>query len=263
MSFKIKPLDNQVSREPTTIIVHPAQVVLCAGIGSGKTTLIINLLINVAFFKGFFDRIIIFSPLPLRLDPKWKKLLKMKGVLRAKPTEVAPDVIQLWDTMDVVKKEDPRRINPDDIYTEFDAEALTEFLEEQKDNLESGASRVCVIFEDCPGLDMFSGKNGKLMQKLATTLRHYQCTVFYCTQSYMLIPRTIRNNCTHLVVWDIQNILERRKIHAEHPMVGSFDNFNKLFDELMNTGVHPFIFFNFRNPPRKQIVLNFDRIIET
>jgi hypothetical protein len=122
---------------------------------------------------------------------------------------------------------------------------------------------LCVVFEDCPGLDMFSGKKGKIMQRLATTLRHYQTTVFYCTQSYMLLPRTIRNNCTHMIVWNIQNIGERKRIHAEHPMVGSFDKFNHLFDTLMRTPGHPFIFFNFRNPIGKQIVLNFDLIVGT
>jgi hypothetical protein len=268
MSYSIVPLDNQVPSEPKTIIVHPAQVVLCAPIGSGKTTLLNNLFRKSVFFKGFFDRIVIFSPLPLWLDAKWQGLLDMKGVLRKKPSPKGTDntnLIPLYDNDGTGKKrkKDPRRINPADIHIEFDPDALQDILEEQKDALEEGSYRLCVVFEDCPGLDMFTGKKGKIMLKLATTLRHYQCTTFYCTQSYMLLPRTVRNNCTHMIVWNIQNIGERRRIHAEHPMVGGFDKFNNLFDALMRTNGHPFIFFNFRNPIGKQIVLNFDVIVDT
>jgi hypothetical protein len=66
-----------------------------------------------------------------------------------------------------------------------------------------------------------------------------------------------------MIVWNIQNINERRRLHAEHPLVGSFENFNNLFDNLMRTPGHPFIFLNFRNPIGKQIILNFDRIVDT
>lgn len=266
--YSIDQLDSQGEKEPTTIIKHPSQCVLTAPICSGKTTLLINLFIKKAFFCGFFDRIVIFSPLPLSLDPKWNLLLNKKGVLRKKQYPKAPDrtnLIQLYDAdaFGGKREKDPRRINPADVHSEFEPEVLDQILEEQKEVLENGSYRMAVIFEDCPGLDMFHGRKGKLMQKLATTLRHYQTTTFYCTQSYMLIPRTIRNNCRNMIVWNIQNIGERKKIWAEHPMVGSFENFNRLFDSLMQSGPHPFIHFNFQNRIGEQIILNFDRIVST
>lgn len=271
MKYTIDQLDDQVSREPSTIITHPAQVIATAPVGSGKTTLLNNLFRKKVFFKGFFDQIVIFSPLPLDLDPKWAGLLEMKHVLRKPPQPKLrvdnTNLIQLYDaspsTGENMRDTNPRRINPDDIYTEFDGDALMELLERQEERLKEGSFRLCIVFEDCPGLQCFVGKNGKVMQRLATLLRHYQATVFYCTQSYMLMPRTIRNNCTHMIVWNIQNISERRRIHAEHPMVGTFEKFNALFDTLMNTPGHPFIFFNFRNPVGSQVVLNFDRIVAT
>ena len=267
MSYSIDALDNQVSPEITTIIKHPAQAILGAPVGSGKSTLLNNLFRKSVFFKGFFDQIVIFSPLPLELDPKWQGLLEMNGVLRKRPSVKAPDqtnLIQLYDTdYSGKRKKDPRRINPNDIHIDFDPDVLADILAKQEEARKEGDYRLCVVFEDCPGLDMFSGKKGKVMQKLATTLRHYQCTVFYATQSYMLLPRTVRNNCTHMILWNIQNIGERKRLHAEHPLVGSFDNFNDLFDALMRTLGHPFIFLNFRNPIGSQVVLNFDRVVDT
>ena len=100
MSYSIDQLDDQVCTEPSTIITHPAQVVLCAPVGSGKTTLLNNLFRKIVFFKGFFDRIVIFSPLPLELDPKWQGLLDMKGVLRKKPSPKAPDRMNLHQLYD-------------------------------------------------------------------------------------------------------------------------------------------------------------------
>ena len=266
--YSIDQLDNQVNHEPTTILVHPTQCVLNAPVGSGKTTLLNNLFRKSVFFKGFFDRIVIFSPLPLERDPKWQGLLDMKHVLRKKPALKGPDrrnLIQLYNSDVNGSKidKDPRRINPADIHIEFDPDKLIEILEQQQEALDNGDYRLCVILEDCPSMDIFSGKKGKIMTKLATTLRHYQASVFYCTQSYMLLPRTVRNNCTHMIVWNVQNISERKRIHAEHPMVGSFENFDRLFDSLMRTPGHPFIFFNFRNPIGKQLILNFERIVST
>jgi hypothetical protein len=186
----------------------------------------------------------------------------MRGVLRKRPRDT--NLIQLYNTdAHTGKRQNSRQIKPADIHNEFDPEILSEILEQQEDALKEGSYRLCVIFEDCPGLDMLTGANGKIMRRLVTTLRHYQTTVLYCSQSYMLLPRTVRLNCTHMIVWNIQNIGERRRIHQEHPMVGSFDKFNTLFDALMRTSGHPFIFFNFRNPIGKQIVLNFDVIVDT
>lgn len=265
--YSIDPLDNQVSQKPSTIPTHPFQMVCTSPIGSGKSTLLINLFMKKAFFKGYFDRIVIFSPLPLELDPKWQTLLNTKHVLRKQPKTKKSedmDLIRLHDDGYGKASRDPRRINPEDVHIEFDADTLIEILESQKDALLSGDYRLAVIFEDSMGLELFAGKCGKTMLKLATLLRHYQTSVIYCSQSYIYLPPKIRNNCTSMIVWNIGNIAERKKIYAEHPMnIGSFNKFNELFDVLMQSGPHPFIHFRFLNPIGKQIVLNFDRIVPT
>ena len=58
--YQIKPLDSQVSQEPSLIPRHPCVLNIVSPIGTGKSTLGIRLVTEDVFFKGEFHRIIIF-----------------------------------------------------------------------------------------------------------------------------------------------------------------------------------------------------------
>lgn len=57
---------------------HEFSMLMIAPRGSGKTTLILNLVTKM--YKGFFHRIYVFSP-TMAGDPKWEAAKKIKGVL--------------------------------------------------------------------------------------------------------------------------------------------------------------------------------------
>ena len=57
---------------------HEFSMLMIAPRGSGKTTLILNLITKM--FKGYFHRIFVFSP-TMAGDPKWEAAKKIKGVL--------------------------------------------------------------------------------------------------------------------------------------------------------------------------------------
>ena len=257
---QIKAYDSQIKKAPTLIPKPPAQILLCSPIGSGKTTVLINMLLNEEFYKSYFHRIIIFAPTFDR-DDKWKKILKVRGLLRVTKEMKAQPTIQLWDgPSDVPAKSG--KIDPADIHLDYDVEVMHKVLEEQNEYLRNGIDhRLCVIFEDVLALGLFESKNLKTTTNLATTLRHSACTVIYCVQSYKLMPRVIRVNCTNLIVFKIQNTQERRKIHEEFPMIGDFNKWNKKFEELLEKD-YSFLHFNFQNPQGKQLIQNFDRFVD-
>ena len=191
--YSIKPLDSQISQEPSLIPRHPCVLNIVSPIGMGKSTLLIRL---VTEDVGKFHQIIIFSP-TFYLDPKWTNVLSIKGVLKKSPHEMAEETINL-----VAPQREKRRFSgrfpADDVFTEYDEEVLKNLVESQRDYEEmygkGGMPNVLVIFEDAAGLNLFTGKKGTAYIKLITTLRHYNISIWHAIQSYKLIPRTVRVN---------------------------------------------------------------------
>lgn len=67
---------------PEWMPMHEFFMLVVAPAGSGKTTLILNLLLRI--YTHYFNRIIVFSP-TIHNDQKWKYLTNQKNVLRANP----------------------------------------------------------------------------------------------------------------------------------------------------------------------------------
>src|SRR5215217_1822690 len=158
-----------------------------------------------------------------------------------------------------------RKIRENDVYTEYDKEVLADLVESQKEFQEMygkvGMPNVLIIFEDAAGLNLYSGKTGTRYIKLITTLRHYNISIWTAIQSYKLLPRTVRVNCTNLITFRICNKQELRKIHEEFPMVGDFNAWFDLFDDLTKEDFS-FVHLNLKNPPRFQLITNFDRFVD-
>ena len=246
----IKPLDSQVSQEPSRIPRHPCVLNIVSLIGMGKSTLLIRLITEDVFFRGKFHRIVIFSP-TCYLYPKWTSVLSIKGVLKKCPHEMAEETIDLVAPQRK-KRRFSGRIPAEDVYTEYDEEVLKNLVESQKDYQEiygkAGMPSVLVIFEDAAGLNLFSGKRGTAYIKLITTLRHCNISIWHAIQSYKLIPRTVRINCSNLIFFRICNKQELRKLHEEFPMVGDFNAWFNLFEKLTKED-YSFVHLNAKSAP--------------
>jgi hypothetical protein len=79
--FEVKAIPDDTEHQyppiPEELPQHEFTLGIIAPKGSGKTTLIVNLL---KFYHGYFHRIFIFSP-SVANDPKWDTILKTTGVL--------------------------------------------------------------------------------------------------------------------------------------------------------------------------------------
>ena len=124
----------------------------------------------------------------------------------------------------------------------------------------AGTPNSLIVFEDAAGLNLFSGKTGTRYIQLITTLRHYNISIWTAIQSYKLLPRTVRVNCTNLIFFRICNKQELQKIHEEIPMVSDFNTWFDLFQEL-TMEEYSFVHLNLANPPRFQLIQCFDRYV--
>jgi hypothetical protein len=213
---------------------HEFTLGIIAPKGSGKTTLIANLL---KFYKGYFHTILIFSP-TVASDEKWDyikqqpllaenlPLKKWLLKLQKKNHENNPVV---EDSKPEPKMEEHDPIIPEEyFYSDYDEDTLARIMEEQmaivrllksKGKSKHMANRLLIIFgmlftysDDLVGSTLFSNRRDSPFKMLNTNHRHYSASILMVSQAYKEIPsrkfliiETVRTNFSGLVVFEIPN----------------------------------------------------------
>jgi hypothetical protein len=113
---------------------------------------------------------------------------------------------------------------------------------------------IVIFFDDCQGSDLFKA-SGKL-SNLVIKHRHLGkieggalgCTLLFATQSYtsssMGLPKSIRTNLTHMMVFKNKNINELKAISSECAGEVSEESFFRLYDRAI-LNPHDFLFIDF------------------
>jgi hypothetical protein len=192
----IKAPDDKIRKapppiEPTEFLPqHPFRMYICAPSGSGKTNLLMNMLIR--FYKKYFHRIYIFSG-NYYDDDAYRVL-----------DDVLPED-QIIDNKDLID------------------DKLEEIFDEQSEDKNKNR-RVLIILDDF----MLQSRNSKPLQLILTRGRAKNISVIIINQNYKGSDPVIRTNCTHLLFFNT-NDDEIRKIHSEHGSDMEYDDFHKIF----------------------------------
>jgi len=171
LSEELKALDHQVDLGkgkpfPKSHFLY----LIIGGVGSGKTSLALNLLKIKKEDGGFrkaFNRIYVVSP-TAKYDDKWDKLIQEVddegNYYQECNDETIGEIIEKLET-----------------YNE-------EFKEEQKNKDKKPSS--LVIIDDC--VDSFSKRQKNKLNKLILTLRHLKTSVWIMSQKLNAVPQLIR-----------------------------------------------------------------------
>ena len=160
----LKPLDNtfNASNDPLLLNNNSSVYVINGRRGSGKSSLILNLLNNKIAYRKRFSNVFLISP-TAKSDGKFKKLVK----------ELDEDN-KYYDTLN-----------------EQNIEEILEFV--RSDNDENDKKNLhCLILDDVV-LDLPKSKSS-LINKIVITSRHLNMTIVIVTQKYNALPTIIRNN---------------------------------------------------------------------
>ena len=160
----LKPLDNtfNASNDPLLLNNNSSVYVINGRRGSGKSSLILNLLNNKIAYRKRFSNVFLISP-TAKSDGKFKKLVK----------ELDEDN-KYYDTLN-----------------EQNIEEILEFV--RSDNDENDKKNLhCLILDDVV-LDLPKSKSS-LLNKIVITSRHLNMTIVIVTQKYNALPTIIRNN---------------------------------------------------------------------
>lgn len=263
---KIQSLDDSKS-EPSLIPRLNSIVYLCAQTGSGKTNVLLNLLMNTSMWAQRFHQIFIICP-TFELDPKWELLLDSpilmvnhKLINAIKKENNGKSSTKLFDSYDE-QINYSKKIPSENIIKVVNTRLLTDLLEEQEHVIKKYGKgfndKILIVYDDTIGKTKF-WKDNKV-KDLIFTCRHYDISVLVTSQDYYQLPKPIRNNVKNLILFFTGNQRDLQLIYQENSSRLSWKEFQKVFVEVTSKPYN-FIFINKYNDFRHQIIDAFERFI--
>jgi hypothetical protein len=263
MSLEIKPLDKQkattISPIPQTSFVQ----YIVGGRGAGKSSMLINQLLNPGLLKGRFHEVYIISP-TAKLDAKFNILRdttitipnkKLISILKKQNRNALKNIL-----------DDPN--NPGDYSTlakevqfidDLDLDMLMDIINEQKYITENFgkqyANKILFVFDDMISSKLF---DNRIFKKFIFNSRHYEISTIILSQSYYGLPKALRLNVSQLILYEISNQKELKSIYEENNAGLNEKAFLELYQQVHDT---PYQFFNINyfNPRQHRLYQNFTK----
>ena len=172
---KIRSLDSQVNTEPSLVPKPSFLMYLCASRGSGKSTTLLNLLLNKDLLAGKFSQIYYISPTSA-LDSKIEVLKTTPGIIKPNTKLInklkEKGKIQILDS-GVQEREYSTSIPESNFIEEVDINLLRDLISEQKQIISTYgkdiADSILLIYDDCASETKFW--KSQQVQKLIDTLK--------------------------------------------------------------------------------------------
>ena len=265
---RIVALDNQVNTEPSLIPKMPFSMIVSASKGGGKSTLILNMLLNNSFYNGKFNQIFWISP-TAKLDSKTQVLKNTNGITtpnRPLITKINKEImkqlrgdntypkksitgdIEDYGTQLININEIPTNIPEDHFIENIDLRFLESLMESQKKVIakfgKELADTILIIFDDCIS-DRFFKTPASF--KYFLNSRHVKCSSIIATQMYHGIPKTLRLNCSAFVLFNTGNDKELKTIHEENNCSIIFKDWIRIY-KAVSMPQFGFLVINYMNP---------------
>jgi len=159
-------IKNNPYQDALIIPRHPFSCILNGRSGSGKSQLLVNLMARPQFFKGYFDIIFLVSPTAGAMD----------------------DLCQHLD------------LPPKRIINILDPETITKIMGIQEELINKNgidkAPKMLIIYDDCQSNARFLRSKPVIQSFIAG--RHYNVSVFLCSQSWTRTERVCRLQCSNV-----------------------------------------------------------------
>lgn len=266
MDLKIRPLDNQKDNNIDTKIKTPFSMYLNASKGGGKSTLILNLLLNENFLRKKFNRILWISPTS-KFDEKIQKHTNNQDILVE--NVLLKKLIKKLKSKDILNNPDfekrlPETFESDNIefYDKFNVEIIKDVISyNSKINEEFGkkfGDNILIIIDDAIESKIFKSETFK---NLMFKSRHYKISMIITSQSYFLLPKNLRLNMSYVVLFETGSKKEIEQIYEEHNTGLKPRGFYKMCSDLFEIPYN-FLVINYFNPKAKRFQNQFLNFID-
>ena len=213
---------------------HPSRVLVIGGSNCGKTNAILNVLTQYAKY----DKLHVYTA-----SDKQDKYRFLEDFFKDVKVNMA--------------------LNEDDIE---DNEKEAEEIMDIHDGLENlpnvkeldPAKKHIVLFDD---LNFAKAPDQQKMLEYFSKGRHNNVTPIYIAQSYFNIPKAIRLNASHIMLYDVDDVAEMREIAKKYARGIDFKQFKKLY-EVATKEPYCFLFIDkTKREPIERFRQNFDGIM--
>lgn len=233
---KIRSLDNQVNTKPSLVPRPSFLLYLCASRGSGKSTTLLNLLLNKDFLAGKFHQIYFISGTSA-LDSKIQVLKSTPGIqainkpLLKKLKEKGK--LQILDS-GVEEREYSSSIPEDNFIEEVNIDLLKDLIKEQKQIISNYgkdiADNILLIYDDTASETKFW--KSQAVQKAIFNSRHYKISMIITSQNYKSLPKPLRLNMSQVVLFSTSNEAELKCVYDENSSSLGFKDWLKIYREI-------------------------------
>jgi hypothetical protein len=203
---------------------------------SGKSNILVNLLLRDEFYNKDFDgdNIFLISP-SITNDEKLKKIIKVK--------EIPEENLFLEYDEDVLKE----------LY-----QVLQDEYEEAKANGEKPQNKL-IVFDDMSYNGALKSKQHGVVNKIMSNGRHINLSCIQTSQKYSDLLTSSRENANGAIFFNCSN-KQLELIEADHNYLGSKKEFMNMFRNVMDEK-HSFLVVNYTNPKEQRYLdKNFDVI---
>tara|TARA_R110000824_G_scaffold347197_1_gene533995 strand:- start:7092 stop:7826 length:735 start_codon:yes stop_codon:yes gene_type:complete len=216
--YPVKPLKIDKKKR----LIHPnlpdinigSLLLLISPIRTGKSSIIVNLLLNPNFYRDKFDIVYIIS-----------------------------NTIHNDTTSRFLKE-----AFPETIFDEYSDEIINNIINYQKSFPKEKQPLICIVLDDYLGI-----KGGSMIYHLASRARHYNVgLLIFSSQLFRGLPPVLRQNCTHAIIGSPNpSQLEIDKIADEFgTLYEGSENFKKLYHEA-GQNRYDFLYLDLHNNPSK------------
>ena len=179
---------------------HPCRILIIGGSGSGKTSILLNLINE----QSDIDKIYLYAR-DLN-EPKYKMLIRKREDAGIKHLSDPNAFIECPNTMD-------------DVY------------ENIHDYNSSRKREILIVFDDMIA-DIVTNKNFQsIIKELFIRCRKLNVSIVFITQSYSSVPKDVRLNSTHYLIMKINNKRELQNIAINHSADIDCQDFIKIYRE--------------------------------
>jgi len=189
---------------------------------SGKTTIILNLLLRDSYYRKYFDGANIFIVSNNKLDNKLKILMQ--------ELDIEPENYMSYD-------EDELEI----LYEQLEEE----FLQEVNEGIKP--SNRLIIFDDCAASGSLKNKQAGMISRIAMNGRHLNLSSIFTSQKFSLISTALRTNVTGAILFNTSQ-RELEAISEDYNYLPNKKDFTNMFRKATK-GKNQFLVVNFSNPP--------------
>ena len=118
--------------------------------------------------------------------------------------------------------------------------------------------KILIIFDDMISLVMSDKKAQRGLKDLFIRCRKLNISLSFLRQSYFSVPKDVRLNCTHYILFKLNKKRELQNIAINHSAYIDYKDFIKIYRDCTR---EPFNFLTIDTTKDKKIIKNFDETL--